>query len=240
LNISVSVAAGGILSMVIGIHKRAVGVFPDRRDAEQALQELRNSGFPMERVSVIARHQEDRDQISGHTGHEVHEKVGDQAEEGATVGAVSGGILGSITGLLVGLGTLAIPGVGPIMLAGATATALATTLAGAGIGAAAGGLIGALIGLGIPEERARVYHERVQRGEYLVIIDGTEAEIARAREILHRWRIEEFEVYDQPNAKQPTTTVIHEDATVNKTETIDRNVVGDAPVIIIDHRKEKV
>lgn len=199
--------------MVIGIHRRAVGVFPDRRDAEQALQELRNSGFPMERVSVIARHSEEKDEIAGQ---EVHEKVGDQAEEGAKRGAISGGVLGGITGLLVGLGTLAIPGIGPIMLAGATATALATTLAGAGIGAAAGGLIGALIGLGIPEERARVYHERVERGEYLVIIDGTDAEIAQAREILHRWRIEEFDVYDQPDGKQPTTTVVHQDVTVNK------------------------
>jgi hypothetical protein len=199
--------------MVIGIHRRAVGVFPDRRDAEQALHELRQSGFPMERVSVIARHHEGRDEIAGH---KVHEKVGDQAEEGATVGAISGGVLGGITGLLVGLGTLAIPGIGPIMLAGATATALMTTLAGAGIGAAAGGLIGALIGLGITEERAKVYHQRVERGEYLVIIDGTDAEIARAREILHRWKIEEFEVYDQPDGRQPTTNVIHEDVTVHK------------------------
>ncbi|MBD2294976.1 histidine kinase [Anabaena sphaerica FACHB-251] len=215
--------------MITGIHKRAVGVFPDRRDAEQALHELRNSGFPMERVSVIARHNEGRDDIAGQ---KVHEKVGDQAEEGATTGAVSGGVVGGITGLLVGLGALAIPGIGPIMLAGATATALATTLAGAGIGAAAGGLIGGLIGLGIPEERAKVYHGRVERGEYLVIIDGTDAEIARAKEILHRWRIEEFEVYDQPDGKQPTRDVIHQDVAVHrdvpvhKDVTVHKNAIG--------------
>ncbi|MBE9236704.1 histidine kinase [Anabaena aphanizomenioides LEGE 00250] len=202
--------------MVIGIDRRAVGVFPDRHDAEQALHELRHSGFPMERVSVIARHHEN-EEIAGH---QVREKVGDQAEEGATIGAISGGVLGGITGLLVGLGTLAIPGVGPIMLAGATATALITTLAGAGIGAAAGGLIGALIGLGIPEEKAKIYHDRVQRGEYLVIIDGTDAEIARAKEILHHWRIEEFEVYDQPDGKQPTTEVVHQDLTVPRETTV--------------------
>jgi hypothetical protein len=214
---------GGTFSMVIGINKRAAGVFSDRRDAEQALNELKHSGFPMERVSLIGRHKEDGEEIAGHR---VHEKVDDHAEEGAKAGAFSGGVLGGLTGLLVGLGTLAIPGIGPIMLAGATATTLATTLAGAGIGAAAGGLIGALIGLGIPEERARVYHERVERGDYLIIIDGTDAEIAKAREILHRWRIEEFDVYDQPNGKQPTTTVIREDVNVPRYATVNKYAIG--------------
>jgi uncharacterized membrane protein len=70
--------------------------------------------------------------------------------------------------------------VGPVILAGEVATALATTLAGTAIGAAAGGLLGALIGLGIPEERAKVYSDRVSRGDYLVIIKGTDKEIAKA------------------------------------------------------------
>ncbi|TAF05830.1 MAG: histidine kinase [Nostocales cyanobacterium] len=225
--------------MVTGIHKRGVGVFPNRHDVEQALYELRHSGFPMERVSVIARHEQDGDEIAGQ---QVQKKVDNQAEEGAAVGVVSGGVLGGITGLLVGLGTLAIPAVGPIMLAGATATALATTIAGAGIGAAAGGLIGALIGLGIPEERAKVYHERVERGEYLVIIDGTDAEIARAKEILHRWKIEEFEVYEQPDSREPTKNVVHENVAVHRDVTVHKYAIGyfsqlqDAEVAINDLR----
>ena len=194
--------------MVIGVRKRAVGVFSHRRDAEQALHELRDSGFPMERVSVIAKDADDRDNLAGTT---VQEKVGNKADEGAKVGALSGGALGGLTGLLVGLGTLAIPGLGPIMLAGAAATTLATTLAGAGIGAAAGGLLGALVGLGIPEERARVYHERVERGHYLVIVDGTDAEIAKAHAIFDRHRIEEFGIYDYPDADRTVTDVTHRD-----------------------------
>lgn len=183
--------------MVVGGRKRAVGVFSHRGDVEQALHELQRSGFDMDRVSVVVQDAENNQTIAGA---EVKERVGDKADEGAKTGAVSGGALGGLTGLLVGLGTLAIPGIGPIMLAGATATTLATTLAGIGIGAAAGGLLGALIGLGIPEERAKVYNARVERGHYLVIIDGTDAEIARARAILSRFGIEEFDVYDQPNS----------------------------------------
>jgi hypothetical protein len=191
--------------MVIGVHKRAVGVFSNRQDAENALYELRNSGFPIERVSVIKRDADRNDDIAGSQV----KGIGNKSDEGATVGAVSGGVLGGLTGLLVGLGTLAIPGIGPIMLAGATATALATTLAGAGIGAATGGLLGALIGLGIPEERARVYNERVERGDYLVIIDGTDTEIAKAEEILRRQGIEEFDVFHRhPGVEGTTNRVI--------------------------------
>ncbi|MEC4816368.1 MAG: general stress protein [Scytonema sp. PMC 1069.18] len=192
--------------MITSVHKRAVGVFSHRQDVEDALHELRNSGFPMDNVSVIKRHADrEDDEIAGT---QVHERVGNKAEEGATAGAVSGGVLGGLTGLLVGLGTLAIPGIGPIMLAGAAATALATTLAGAGIGAAAGGLLGALIGLGIPEERARVYQERVERGDYLVVIDGTDLEIARAEKILRHRGVEEFDIYDRPETKNVTTNPV--------------------------------
>jgi hypothetical protein len=181
--------------MVVGVRKRAVGIFSHRRDAEDALHELKNSGFAMDRVSVIAQ-----DTDGGNiAGAEVHEKVGNKADEGASLGAVSGGTLGGLTGLLVGLGTLAIPGVGPIMLAGATATAIATTLAGAGIGAAAGSLLGGLVGLGIPEEEARSYNARVERGHYLVIVDGSDAEIITAEAIMRRRGIEDFAIYDQAN-----------------------------------------
>jgi membrane protein DedA with SNARE-associated domain len=182
--------------MVVNINRRAVGVFSSRRDAEAALQELRDTGFPMDRVSVVLRNAEGEDEIAGA---EVTERIGNKADESSAVGAASGGVLGGLTGLLIGLGTLAIPGIGPIMLAGAAATALATTLAGAGIGAVAGGFLGALIGLGIPEERARIYNERVRRGHYLVMVDGTETEIATAEEILRRRGIEELDVYDAPS-----------------------------------------
>ncbi|MEH1942699.1 MAG: histidine kinase [Nostoc sp.] len=186
--------------MVAGLHKRAVGVFSHRRDVEHALHELKKVGFDMDRVSVITQ-DGDKDDIAGA---EVSDRVGDKSDEGARVGAATGGALGGLTGLLVGLGTLAIPGIGPIMLAGAAATTLATTLAGAGIGAVAGSLLGALIGLGIPEERARVYDERVRRGHYLVIVDGTEAEVLRAESILRNQGVEEFGIYDRPDAQNAT------------------------------------
>jgi len=210
--------------MVATKHKRAVGVFPNYKEAEQAFRELKDSGFPMEKVSVIVRDADQHDNLAEAGIKE--ENIGNKADEGAATGAVTGGVLGGLTGLLVGLGTLAIPGVGPILLAGEVATALATTAAGTAIGAAAGGLLGALIGLGIPEERARVYDERVSQGDYLVIITSTEEEIRRAERILGRRGIQEWGIYDVPDVEgervnNPTSAARSIQATPDSTETTD-------------------
>jgi hypothetical protein len=182
--------------MISDQERRAMGVFSTRVETERALDVLSDSGFPMDKISVIAR---DADRQVDIAGVDVQENVGNKADEGAATGAVTGGVVGGGAGLLVGLGTLAIPGIGPILLAGAAATALATTLAGTAIGAAAGSVAGALIGLGIPEERAQVYSDRMVNGGYLVLIDGTDSEIARAETLLKSQGIQEFGVYNSPN-----------------------------------------
>jgi hypothetical protein len=178
----------------VGGRHRGVGVFPHRRDAEAALHELRNAGFPMDRVSVVGKNADHHDRIAGV---EMSDRAtGNKADDGAKAGAATGAALGGLGGLLVGLGALAIPGIGPVIAGGALATALATTAAGGAIGAAAGGITGALIGLGIPEERARFYNDRVNRGDYLVMVDGTEDELRRAEPILSRHGIQEWGIYD--------------------------------------------
>ncbi|WP_225885188.1 signal transduction histidine kinase (STHK), LytS [Leptolyngbya sp. KIOST-1] len=161
----------------------------------------------MDNVSIIGQDSEHLNQ-SGRTGtvqvQDIQADDGNHADDGATTGALSGGAVGGLTGLLVGLGTLAIPGVGPIMLAGAAATALASTVAGGAIGAATGGLVGGLVGMGIPEDRAKVYDEHLSQGKYLVIIDGTAGDMARAEPILKRRDIREWNVYTMADRSATT------------------------------------
>lgn len=186
-------------------YKRAAGLYYSRDEAEAAVRALKDAGYDMDQVSVIAK---DADKVAGH---ETTEEVGNKADEGAAAGALTGGALGGITGLLIGLGALAIPGIGPILLAGAEATAIATTLAGAGIGAATGALVGALIGLGIPEEKAKIYSDRVSKGSFLVMVTGTGVEIDRAATIMRQHGVEEFDIYDMPGRSAPAVATIDED-----------------------------
>jgi hypothetical protein len=158
---------------------------------------------------------------------------GDKADEGAKTGAASGAALGGLGGLLVGLGALAIPGIGPVILGGAAATALATTLTGGAIGAAAGSVVGGLVGLGIPENRAKEYSDRLNRGDYLVIVDGTQNEIDRAATILKRQHIENFDIF---NATDIDTS--NKNYSPSTTQNITSH--NTSPVTIIDRRDETV
>jgi len=187
--------------------RRAVGTFADRVQAEQALTQLRESGFEMRDVSIVSKRDQDGDKLAGV---DIHNEIGNKGGEGASKGAATGGILGGLTGLLVGIGAIAIPGIGPVMTAGAVGTAVATTAAGGAIGAVAGGLVGGLIGLGIPEERAEEYHTAVQSGSYLVLVDGSAEEITQAETILHSHGIENYGNYPAAspvtNGTIPTTS----------------------------------
>ncbi len=183
--------------MDIKHERRAVGVFSNQIEAENALLEIKSSGFPMDNVSVVGRNKGTNDKVAGVA---VHNSIDNKADEGAVAGAVTGGTLGGVTGLLVGLGSLAIPGVGPVLLAGAAATTLATTLAGTAIGAGGASLLGALIGLGIPDDDAKVYGDLLEQGYYLIVVDGTETQMRHAGEILNRKGIRQWQVYDATNA----------------------------------------
>ncbi|MGF1481085.1 MAG: YsnF/AvaK domain-containing protein [Cyanophyceae cyanobacterium] len=187
-------------------YKRAAGLFYSHDEAEAAIRALKDDGYDMDNISLLARNP---DGISG--AEEVADTEGNNAAEGAGAGATTGAVIGGIGGLLLGAGVLAIPGLGPVLAAGAGISEIAATLAGAGIGAAAGGLVGALTGLGIPEEKAKVYDERVRGGSFLVIVNGTAAEIARAESIMQQHGVEEFGIYDVPGAQPTTVADVDED-----------------------------
>jgi hypothetical protein len=177
--------------MALGQGKRAIGVFPNRQDTESALNELKNSDFPMDKISVVARDVSENDEMAESES----EFVREQTLKGVGTGAIAGGaFLGGIGALVAGLGTLAIPGLGSVVLVGAQ-SALAGTLAGGFYGSAAGGIIGAVIGNGVSQEQAKAYSDRLSNGDYLVMIDGTDDEIHRAESILSVQGIQDWGVY---------------------------------------------
>jgi len=181
--------------------KRAVGTFSNHSEAEKALHELRDSGFAMNQVSIVGQDINHNSVAGANSGDRLKDlEHNTKADEGAKTGATAGGVVGGFTGLLVGLGLVAIPAVGPIMLAGAGATALATTLAGGAIGAATGGIVGGLVGMGIPEDRARNYSDRIDQGDYLVMVTGTDEEIQRAQSILSPRGINDWGIYNDSYA----------------------------------------
>lgn len=186
--------------------KLGVGTFANDQTLFSALTALKDERFTMDQVSVVGHNlHEQLDNTGANTSnrlvdagnlHTDDNKAGDTAVDGA----IAGGAVGGFAGLLVGLGLLSIPGVGPVLLAGgATATAIATALSGGAIGAAAGSLAGGLVGLGIPADQAEVYAKHIDRGDYLILVEGVQADIDMARSVLNDHHLHEWHVYDLPN-----------------------------------------
>jgi len=107
---------------------------------------------------------------------------GTKAPEGAAAGVGTGLLAGGALGWLAGIGSLAIPGLGPLIAAGPIAGALT----GAAVVGTVGGIAGALIGMGIPDEDARRYENRVRSGNALISVHTESvAEADRVREIFN-------------------------------------------------------
>lgn len=160
----------------------AVGVFQDRRQAQQAVKELRQAGFREDEIGVISRDGE------GMADDTRAEDRGSRAGTGAVTGAVAGAGTGALWALGIAAGVL--PAIGPVVAGGL----LASVLASAAGTAVAGGIVGALIGLGVPEDEARYYEEEFQGGRTLVTVKS-ESRYDEARGILQRCG-----AYDQSTA----------------------------------------
>jgi hypothetical protein len=188
------------------LQQRAVGTFTSYVVAENALRELKGKGFAMNQVSLIGRdidhHAESTGVHTSTTITDVNNLNTEESKAGATAqkGAAAGSALGGVTGLLVGLGAVAIPGIGPVMLAGAAATAIASTISGTVIGAAAGSLAGGLTGMGLSTDRAQIYSDQVSEGHYLVLVEGSTADIVTVESVFSNHRIHEWHVYDLPSS----------------------------------------
>ncbi len=162
-----------------------VGVFGHPTDAEKAITDLRAIGINDADISYVYT-------SKGETV--VEDASGTSVGENAAAGAGTGAIIGGIAGLVVANGIL--PGLGTLFVAGPIATALgltgaaATTAAGALTGAAAGTLIGALTGLGIGEDEAKIYEERVKLGSVLVVVKSHDSD--KAREIFQKYDADEI------------------------------------------------
>lgn len=157
-----------------------LGVFRDREHADKAVDELREEGFDTKDISIIMKDEDNKSE----------EDTGANVAGSAASGATTGGVIGGIAGLLIGLGAITIPGIGALLIGGPIAVALgltgaaATTVSGAVTGALAGGLVGALVGLGVPEDEALEYEERVKEGAILIAVLTDEHDDHDVREIL--------------------------------------------------------
>jgi hypothetical protein len=163
-----------------------VAVFRNHSDAEEAVRKLEMGGIPIQKISIIGRDFQLKEDVQGYY------RPSDAAKEGAGFGAWFGGLWG----LLMGFGLFLIPGAGPLLVLGPLAGMIAGAISGAGVGA----LVSGLMALGIDKEKALKLQSRLQAGEFLVTVTGAHEEVARARQILQGTSQTQMEQFEMPQS----------------------------------------
>jgi uncharacterized membrane protein len=151
-----------------------VAVFGSHSAAEEAVKELQHSGIDMKTLSIIGKDTHTDEHVTGYYNN------GDRMKYWGKMGAFWGGFWG----LLLGSAFFAIPGIGPVLLAGPVVAWIVGALEGAVV---VGGLsaIGAgLYGMGIPKDSVLQYETALKVDKYLVMVHGTSQEAEKARQIL--------------------------------------------------------
>jgi len=146
-----------------------------QEQAEKIIEDLRIAGFSNNDISALLPDKRSTRDFA----HEQHTK----APEGAVTGGAAGLGVGAVLGWLAGIGSLAIPGVGPFIVAGPIMAALS----GAAVGGIAGGIVGALVGLDIPEYEAKRYEGKIRNGNILISVHTDDhSQRDRARKVFER------------------------------------------------------
>lgn len=138
------------------------GVFHTRETAERALSELRNTGIPENRITLLTPGAVD------HVDKEMREVPRDTTEQpgmGNAMGALLGGSIGFTGGsLLMAL----VPGLGPVTALGLLGAGILGA-AGATIGGTAAGRIENASYQGLPEDEIFIYEDCLRHGQSVVV-----------------------------------------------------------------------
>lgn len=152
----------------------AVAVYNNHVEAEGAVQQLQRASFDMKKLSIVGKDYHTEEHVVGYYN------AGDRMKYWGKLGAFWGGVWG----LLFGAAFFAVPGLGPVLVAGPLVSWIVGALEGAAV---VGGLsaIGAgLYGIGIPKDSILRYEVALKANKFLLVAHGTAEEVARARDIL--------------------------------------------------------
>jgi hypothetical protein len=172
-----------------------LALFDQHDRAENAVEEIIAADFPMDRISLLGRAGSGDDPLGLY-----YPGRGERMKGWGALGAFWGGLFGLFSGAV---GLFVLPGVGAVAAAGSLVEALAGAATGAALGggvmagaAAVDQLAVALHRHGVPEDRLAHLQQAVADGRYVVLLRGSEEELARWTERLRQKGAESVELHD--------------------------------------------
>src|SRR5271155_1518429 len=153
-----------------------VAVYPTHTEADQAVKELQRGGVDMQKLSIVGKGYHTDEHAVGYYN------AGDRMKYWGKVGAFWGGFWG----LLFGSAFFMIPGLGPILAAGPVVAWIVAGLEGVVEVGTLGALGAGLYSVGIPKDSIVKYEAALKTDQFLLIANGTAAEVAKAKDIIER------------------------------------------------------
>jgi hypothetical protein len=151
-----------------------VALYATHQEAEIGLKELQHAGIDMRALSIIAKDTHTEEHAVGYYN------TGDRMKYWGKTGALWGGCWG----VLFGSAFFAIPGLGPILAAGPVVGWIVAGLEQAVVIGGLSALGAGLVGMGIPKDSVVQYEVELKTDKYLLMVNGTPAEVYEAKIIL--------------------------------------------------------
>jgi hypothetical protein len=109
---------------------------------------------------------------------------GDRMKAWGKMGAMWGGFWG----FLFGSAFFAIPGIGPVLVAGPVVAWIVGALEGAAVVGGVSAIGAGLYGMGIPKDSVVNYETALKTDKFLLLVNGSARDVDKAKEILENTR----------------------------------------------------
>src|SRR5271170_6757554 len=151
-----------------------VAVYQTHTEADRAVKDLQRDGVDMRKLSIVGKGYHTDEQVVGYYN------TGDRMKYWGKTGAFWGGFWG----LLFGSAFFAIPGLGPVLVAGPLVAWIVGGLEGAAVVGGLGAIGAGLYGMGIPKDSVVEYELALKTDKFLLLIHDKASEVEKARKIV--------------------------------------------------------
>jgi uncharacterized membrane protein len=151
-----------------------VAIYDTHDQAEHAIKELQEAGVDMKSLSIVAKNTHTDEHVVGYYN------AGDRMKYWGKVGAFWGGFWG----LLFGSAAFAIPGLGPILVAGPLVAWIIAGLEGAAVVGGVSAVGAGLVSIGIPKDSVLKYEVALKTDKFVLVVHGSEEAVDRAKDII--------------------------------------------------------
>jgi hypothetical protein len=151
-----------------------VAVYDTHAQAEAAIKELQEAGVDMKSLSLAGKDTHTDEHVVGYYN------VGDRMKYWGKMGAFWGGFWG----LLFGSAVFAIPGLGPILVAGPLVAWIVGALEGAVVVGGVSAVGAGLYSIGVPKDSVIQYDVALKTDKFLLVVHGTPESVETAQHMI--------------------------------------------------------